>query len=369
MANKRIIEFEADNSYENDDWLAIDGATNGTRKIQFKDIFDKDTVFDDLAEEYNPLHTYNTFDFCIHEDEFRKCKEDNVTGAWNSAKWDNVSVGEILKSQQSLANLNDDSTHRLVTDTEKSTWNGKQDALTFDDVPTEDSDNPVKSGGIYDAIDQAGKVQDVKVDGTSVVDANRIAQINGKADTNGKYEDLFAGNLVTDEGETDNKPYLYRQSPSDSSYVDLSLVGGTIAWNQLAHSTRTTTTISDVGFTKNADGSYTLNGTASAEIRFYIEDTSTVTTKSIGGHKVYVRGCPSGGSLNTYFVAYMNGADGLMDYSYSADVGNGKVSECHSSGFQNVGIIIKSGTQINNLTFKPNFIDLTQAFGSTIAPF
>ena len=35
-----------------------------------------------------------------------------------------------LSIPDDLSDLNDDSTHRLVTDTEKSTWNGKQDALT-----------------------------------------------------------------------------------------------------------------------------------------------------------------------------------------------------------------------------------------------
>ena len=35
-----------------------------------------------------------------------------------------------LSIPDDLADLNDDSTHRLVTDTEKTTWNGKQDALT-----------------------------------------------------------------------------------------------------------------------------------------------------------------------------------------------------------------------------------------------
>ena len=34
-----------------------------------------------------------------------------------------------------LADLSDDATHRLVTDTEKSTWNGKQDALGYTPVP------------------------------------------------------------------------------------------------------------------------------------------------------------------------------------------------------------------------------------------
>ena len=39
-----------------------------------------------------------------------------------------------------------------ITATERSTWNGKQNALTFDDAPTQNSVNPVKSGGIYSAI-------------------------------------------------------------------------------------------------------------------------------------------------------------------------------------------------------------------------
>lgn len=43
-------------------------------------------------------------------------------------------------------------TNLFVTSGEKSTWSGKQDALTFDDAPTENSNNPVKSGGIYTAL-------------------------------------------------------------------------------------------------------------------------------------------------------------------------------------------------------------------------
>jgi hypothetical protein len=51
-----------------------------------------------------------------------------------------------------LSDLSDDSTHRTVTDTEKSTWNGKQDALSFDSTPTDSSTNPVTSNGVYDAV-------------------------------------------------------------------------------------------------------------------------------------------------------------------------------------------------------------------------
>lgn len=61
-----------------------------------------------------------------------------------------------------LADLTADSTHRTVTDAEKATWNGKQDALTFDSTPTGGSSNPVTSDGIYTAFGnhlEAGAVQ------------------------------------------------------------------------------------------------------------------------------------------------------------------------------------------------------------------
>lgn len=65
----------------------------------------------------------------------------------------NTTIDDIYQSIPSdLADLADDETHRVVTDAEKSTWNGKQNALTFDNVPTKLSTNPVKSGGVYSAL-------------------------------------------------------------------------------------------------------------------------------------------------------------------------------------------------------------------------
>lgn len=40
-----------------------------------------------------------------------------------------------------------------VTSTDKTTWNGKQDALNFDSAPTASSTNPVTSGGVKTALD------------------------------------------------------------------------------------------------------------------------------------------------------------------------------------------------------------------------
>ena len=65
----------------------------------------------------------------------------------------NTTIDDIYQSIPSdLADLADDENHRVVTDTEKRTWNNKQDALTFDNRPTKSSTNPVKSGGVYSAL-------------------------------------------------------------------------------------------------------------------------------------------------------------------------------------------------------------------------
>lgn len=39
-----------------------------------------------------------------------------------------------------------------VSDADKERWNSKQDSLTFDNLPTQGSNNPVKSGGVKSAI-------------------------------------------------------------------------------------------------------------------------------------------------------------------------------------------------------------------------
>lgn len=64
-----------------------------------------------------------------------------------------LTKADVSSVPTALSDLTDDSTHRVVTDTEKTAWSGKQDALTFDNAPTANSDNPVKSGGIKTALD------------------------------------------------------------------------------------------------------------------------------------------------------------------------------------------------------------------------
>lgn len=87
----------------------------------------------------------------------------------------NIPIGDIINGLQAEitaqnplnADLVDDtnSTNKFVTAAEKQTWNGKQDALTFDTAPTQNSTNPVTSGGVHTAL--AGKLDD-KVTHTTI---------------------------------------------------------------------------------------------------------------------------------------------------------------------------------------------------------
>lgn len=167
---------------------------------------------------------------------------------------------------------------------------------------------------------------------------------------------------------SDSEPYIYRASPSIGDYNAMhdEIVGASVGWNQLCKSNNDTTEINGITITNNGDGSFSVNGTATAEVRFYI-DKNPLSTLAIGSHKAVLLGCPQGGSLSTYFLAYLNGGGGLMDYANSADIGSGKVLTVHNSGFQTGVIVIKNGTTVNNLKFKPQFVDLTQMLGTTIA--
>ena len=129
--------------------------------------------------------------------------------AWNGTEWDALGgsidtsafveeseLATIAKSGK-LSDATEDATHRVVTDTEKATWNEKQNALTFDDAPTAGSANPVKSGGVKTALDakannadlatiaKSGKLSDATEDAT-----HRVVTDTEKATWNAKQNAL-----------------------------------------------------------------------------------------------------------------------------------------------------------------------------------
>lgn len=84
-----------------------------------------------------------------------------------------------------LSTLATDSTHRLVTDNEKNVWNNKQARLTFDLTPTQNSTNPVVSGGIKTQLDRKADITQIKHNSTQLDDTNNIARYTDRIVING----------------------------------------------------------------------------------------------------------------------------------------------------------------------------------------
>lgn len=64
---------------------------------------------------------------------------------------------------------------------------GKQDLLTFDNAPTEDSDNPVKSGGVYDAIQNTNNVLSFVSKNHTLLDLGDYETINCNISSSNTY--------------------------------------------------------------------------------------------------------------------------------------------------------------------------------------
>ena len=52
-----------------------------------------------IADEYSTSKTYNTGYLCFKYNTLYRCKEDEVTGAWNYSKWQAVSLPDIIEDQ------------------------------------------------------------------------------------------------------------------------------------------------------------------------------------------------------------------------------------------------------------------------------
>lgn len=94
-----------------------------------------------------------------------------------------------------------------------------------------------------------------------------------------------------------------------------------------------------IAYTVNSDGTITANGTATGRSEFVL---SVNKTNWMSGNYV-LSGCPSGGSADTYFLQTINGF---------SDTGSG-IKVNNTAELKRISIIIKKGTTVSNLVFKP----------------
>lgn len=170
------------------------------------------------------------------------------------------------------------------------------------------------------------------------------------AQTNQNVEDLYTileqAQVVT--VTTLEQAYTTRETADGENIVDgvqttvKEIRGKTVATENLIPYpyTETTKTANGVTFTVKSDGSVTVNGTATSDADFML------LRGPIQGYseRYFLSGCPTGGSDTTYYIS--------EGFTTSKDTGNGVVFNNLPSD-QAWRIVIKSGTTVNNLVFRP----------------
>lgn len=154
---------------------------------------------------------------------------------------------------------------------------------------------------------------------------------------------------VTKPTFSNAEPYTFRAVPQGAG--DLAeipkILGATAGWNQLQAMTSSSTSASGVMFTKNADGSITVSGTATANAT-----KPLVYTPIPAGHKVLILGTTTEGQP-TYQTSGENKTGSYIHNALESDY---------------FRLRVQNGMTVDATIFV-NIIDLTLMFGSTIADY
>ena len=156
--------------------------------------------------------------------------------------------------------------------------------------------------------------------------------------------------FLTEQEEVFTKLQVDLSPIQDLHGYDSPWVGG--AGKNKLPCTATSTTISGITFTRNDDGTYTANGTATANAGFQLY-TGTNNTFDLANGNYILTGCPTGGGSNTYriWVDDRNSA-GTGNITSVADAGAG-ANITITQGKCRAYLFIASGQTVSNLVFKP----------------
>lgn len=186
-----------------------------------------------------------------------------------------------------------------------------QTALTFDDAPTENSDNPVKSGGVYTANQTLTNELNNEIVTRSALGAKNILPFD--------LDDIKALNT---NGTWESNVYTYR----------------------------------GVAFTVNSDGTISATGTATggnASIKIFAASSNYEMLDK----EVILNGCPSNGSATTYRIqAYrMASADGSTGTIFDDGTGTDAFTALNNASgtVGSFAVAVYEDETVTNLLFKP----------------
>lgn len=173
------------------------------------------------------------------------------------------------------------------------------------------------------------------------------------------------GQATTISEVSDTAPYLFRSSTANAEYDEL--VGVSVVENQLLYNNFSSPLERNgITFTRNNDGSVTVNGTSTARAACSL---NTVKQNATPRHKYLILGCPSDASLSTFYIAvvfYQNTTYKTSAYATKDTVYALTNEEVDKLVVEIVGAE-SSGQTVTNKKFTPQIIDLTLAFGSSVA--
>lgn len=326
-----------------------------------------------------------------------------------------------LNIPYSLSDLSDDSAHRTVTDVEKSTWNNKYDKPSSG-IPATDLSGQVQAslGKADTALQEHQDLTDyvkntdyassskggvVKPSSTYATNVNNNGVLYGLQRTYEQYtndansmfiakgtlENVIAGKELVDQTTLDESQEvqdakidwlqtLVNQMPTvrgQGTYLSLESVlnyrlmkflpqGGSsqesTTGKNLLNSITDTATRNGITFTKNSDGTYTLNGTSTSDIDFNIASDVPLDLNT----SYILSGSPNTASNTTYRI--MGACTRENDSTtYIAD-NDGSGVTIPSSKKIRVYINVKNGKTLNNVIFKP-MIRLESITDDTYEPY
>ena len=219
MADKRVTELTEKTTVNANDYLIVDNATDGTKKIKVSAI--SDSALSDSSE--NPVQN-KVVKAALDSKQGTLTAGSNITiteenvisatgGGGGSTDYPDLTNKPQINSvtlvgNKSLADLGaqgqltfdatptENSDNPVKSGGVYSALAGKQATLTFDNAPTESSDNPVKSGGIYSAL--AGKQATLTFDNVPTANSTNPVTSDGiKTALDAKQGTLTAGSNIT----------------------------------------------------------------------------------------------------------------------------------------------------------------------------
>ena len=191
-----------------------------------------------------------------------------------------------------------------------------------------------------------------------------LTDVNKKANSDDVYDKTTADSRFLGIDATADKAVADENGSNISETFstmknDIAINRTTLGYQRknLLKNNAVTKTVSGVTFTINDDKSITVNGTATAQISFIINDKV-----GLGIGNYILTGCPSGGSWNTFYLtAYASSA-----WLSAPDFGSG--CKIENKTVTQVVISIANGYTANNLTFKPMLRD-ADIIDSTYEPY